>query len=139
MNAIQNEPLFLQTFTDGKEDDQLALQYHMHTSLDIIEEKVAGGRKAYPGSRDMYLGLLFTVENFALYGYATNTKIKLVLLVEGTTSSSSVKTWMREFHELYMGVCANPFVELLDQKNGLNTSTFRKEVRAKVVAFKRRN
>ena len=35
---------------------------------------------------DMYLGLLYVLEDLAVYGYMTNTRIKFVLMVPSTDS-----------------------------------------------------
>mmetsp|Transcript_8879 Transcript_8879/g.13252 ORF Transcript_8879/g.13252 Transcript_8879/m.13252 type:complete len:152 (-) Transcript_8879:89-544(-) len=131
----ENEPLYVKTYTDNKEDDQLSYHYHLHCSLDIIEDKVNTSRKGYNAARELFLGHLFTVEDYSLYGYATNSLVKLIVLVDGQLQNSVVKTWLREFHELYVEAMANPFCELLETKNGLYTSTFRNKVNAKVAAL----
>lgn len=46
-----------------------------HTSIDIIEERTA------KKSSDLYLGLLSSLEDLAVYGYVTDTKIKFILLL----------------------------------------------------------
>eukprot|EP00466_Bigelowiella_natans_P000221 jgi/Bigna1/84842/estExt_fgenesh1_pg.C_10195 len=131
----ENEPLFLQTYTESKEDNQTSLHYHVHTSLDIVEEKIGDSGKVYPNAQDMYLGQLYIVQDLKLYGYATNTKTKFVVVVNGTPSSSSMKSWMRDFHELYIQTTANPFCELMDDKSGLYTTTFMNSVRKRIAAF----
>ncbi|GAB5364472.1 hypothetical protein AAMO2058_000973300 [Amorphochlora amoebiformis] len=133
----ENQPLYVQTYTlDSKEDRQISLHYHIHSSLDIVEEKVSAGKKAYPNARDLYLGQLFVIEQYALYGYSTNTKVKFILLIQGSAANNTVKSWLRELHDLYIHTISNPFVELIGG-NGLMTSSFRASVNTRVAAFNR--
>src|SRR5690606_19538739 len=97
----------------------LKFHYIAHTALDIVEEKgialyclnllmagtVATKKSASAAQPDMYLGLLYPMEEYKVYvepleshvlvknfvhscryGYITNTKIKLILIVDDTTS-----------------------------------------------------
>lgn len=95
----------------------------MHTSIDIVEEKLNVGNKAVIDIRDLYLGLLFATEEYKMfvfynikkctkdilisccihivlvyknklielfifrYGYATNTKIKFVIVLQSSNIS----------------------------------------------------
>ena len=72
-----NDPLFLQHFNDA---DELKFHYIVHTSLDIVEEKAASGNGS--SSSDLFLGLLCPIEDFHVYGYVTNTQIKLIAVLE---------------------------------------------------------
>lgn len=57
--------------------NDLKYWYTVHTALDFIEEKI---KKS--DSKDSYLGLLFLNEDFRVFGYITNTKIKFVIVLE---------------------------------------------------------
>jgi len=87
----QNHPILIKSF-----NKQHAIKYHYiaHTSLDVIEERglpvllrslcttnprpfqivLAAGKAC-----DCYLGLLFSMEDVAVYGYITPLKVKIVI------------------------------------------------------------
>ncbi|XP_043489931.1 trafficking protein particle complex subunit 2-like protein [Polistes fuscatus] len=95
-------------------DESLALQFHykVHTSIDIIEEKLNIGNKTAVDIRDLYLGLLLTTEEFKIYGYATNTKIKFVIVLQSSNISfrdNEVKTIFKKLHTAYSNAVCNPF------------------------------
>jgi len=95
----QNHPILIRTFA---RQDEHAIQYHYiaHTSLDIIEERglqkknnshekhrVDGIAVTAAGKGgDCYLGLLYTLEDVAVYGYITPLKVKIVLALALTDS-----------------------------------------------------
>jgi trafficking protein particle complex subunit 2 len=106
LNAVafissNNHPILIRTFA---KQDEHAIKYHYiaHTSLDVIEER---GQLPYPrlyllmnryiavnsSSRatDCYLGLLYAMEDVAVYGYITPLKVKIVLAL--ALSDSVVK------------------------------------------------
>jgi len=45
----------------------LQFHYKVHTSIDIIEEKLNIGNKTTVDIRDLYLGLLFATEEYKMY------------------------------------------------------------------------
>ncbi|KAL2721599.1 trafficking protein particle complex subunit 2-like protein [Vespula maculifrons] len=95
-------------------DEALALQFHykVHTSIDIIEEKLNIGNKTAVDIRDLYLGLLLTTEEFKIYGYATNTKIKFVIVLQSSNISfrdNEVKMIFKKLHTAYSNAVCNPF------------------------------
>ena len=61
---IQNSPKYIKCA-----DESLALQFHckVHTSIDVIEEKLNVGNKTAVDIRDLYLGLLHTTEEYKMY------------------------------------------------------------------------
>jgi len=63
---FQNSPKYIKCA-----DEASALQFHykVHTSIDIIEEKlnVSIGNKTVVDIRDLYLGLLFATEEYKMY------------------------------------------------------------------------
>mmetsp|Transcript_78393 Transcript_78393/g.153390 ORF Transcript_78393/g.153390 Transcript_78393/m.153390 type:complete len:110 (+) Transcript_78393:112-441(+) len=94
----QGEPLVLRVYQDGlamdaldtvvdSEKDGVILRYHhiVHCSLDLIDERHrqpgtygATGGSAVAGPKvSMYLGYLSPIEEFHLYGYVTNTHVKV--------------------------------------------------------------
>ena len=104
LNAVafispQNYPILIKTFV--KHEDPVKYHYIAHTSLDIIEERgswlhsvlgtvrsansrriVTAGGKAC----ECYLGLLFAMEDVAVYGYITPLKVKIVIALPLTDS-----------------------------------------------------
>lgn len=58
----------------------------MHASLDIVEERIAAQRQtasAPGGSRpDSYLGMLYPIEELSVYGYLTNSRVKLLTVID---------------------------------------------------------
>ncbi|XP_019697999.1 trafficking protein particle complex subunit 2-like protein isoform X2 [Harpegnathos saltator] len=103
-------------------DEASALQFHykVHTSIDIIEEKLSVGNKTAVDTRDLYLGLLFATEEYKIYGYATNTKIKFVIVLQSSNVSlreNDVKMTFKKLHAAYSNAVCNPFYIPGDQIN----------------------
>ncbi|XP_011256475.2 trafficking protein particle complex subunit 2-like protein [Camponotus floridanus] len=110
-------------------DEASALQFHykVHTSIDIIEEKLNVGNKTTVDIRDLYLGLLFATEEYKIYGYATNTKIKFVIVLQSSNVSlrdNEVKMIFKKLHAAYSNAVCNPFYIPGDQitSKSFNTS-----------------
>ncbi|KAI8923828.1 Sedlin [Entophlyctis helioformis] len=100
-----NNPLFIKTYT-GQAD----LKYHFiaHTSCDVIEERVAPGTKSF----DLYLGLLYVMEDLAVFGYMTNTRVKFVLMVGAADviiKDQEIKSLFKKIHAAYIDLLLNPF------------------------------
>ncbi|KAK1261442.1 hypothetical protein QJS04_geneDACA001247 [Acorus gramineus] len=74
----QNNPLYLQSFTEA--DDALKLHHIVHCSLDVIDERVNNPKKTGPTLNETFLGLLYPSENYKVYGYLTNTKVKFIMV-----------------------------------------------------------
>jgi len=64
--CVQNYPLFLRTVSSDKD---LTLYYTVHTSLDVIEEKISSVAKTNNDLRELYLGLLYPMEDFRVYPF----------------------------------------------------------------------
>ncbi|CAI8014743.1 Trafficking protein particle complex subunit 2-like protein [Geodia barretti] len=109
----QNFPLYLRSVNPQNEAD-LQFQYLVHASIDVVEEKVStlGTPKAGQDPREHYLGLLYPSEQYKVYGYATNTRVKFILVVENTTSQSrdtEMKMLFKNLHVAYADMLCNPF------------------------------
>eukprot|EP00160_Parvularia_atlantis_P004575 Unigene13883_Nuclearia_a/m.41955 Unigene13883_Nuclearia_a/g.41955 ORF Unigene13883_Nuclearia_a/g.41955 Unigene13883_Nuclearia_a/m.41955 type:complete len:165 (-) Unigene13883_Nuclearia_a:34-528(-) len=95
----------------GGSPQDLRFMYMVHTSLDIVEERVTSGAKA----SEMYLGLLYSLEDIRVYGYVTNTKIKFVVIVQGGTAGegplkdSEMRQLFVRLHTEYTNLLCNPF------------------------------
>ncbi|KAJ6599094.1 Sedlin, N-terminal conserved region-domain-containing protein [Mycena vulgaris] len=115
LNAVafispQNHPILIRTF--AKQDDH-AIKYHYiaHTSLDVIEERVAAGGK----STECYLGLLYAMEDVAVYGYITPLKVKIVIalaLSDSVVRDVEVNMIFKALHMAYYSAISNPFLKL---------------------------
>mmetsp|Transcript_17657 Transcript_17657/g.49379 ORF Transcript_17657/g.49379 Transcript_17657/m.49379 type:complete len:145 (+) Transcript_17657:121-555(+) len=104
-----NNPLYLQTFLDGSDEEQLKFHYIVHCSLDAIEEKVAAPKRANE-INDTYLGLLYPTEDYQVYGYISNTRIKLVLVADkADLKEAELKKAFQQMYQAYMNAASNPF------------------------------
>ncbi|PWN27687.1 hypothetical protein BDZ90DRAFT_279466 [Jaminaea rosea] len=108
--SASNAPLYLRSF--GQKDTQQAdLRFHFiaHGALDIVEER-AGNRAS-----EQYLGLLLTLEDVAVYGFQTSTRVKFLVMI--TISDAIVRdldliTIFRAMHTSYLSHICNPFHSL---------------------------
>lgn len=141
----QNHPLLIRSFSSSKKND-LKYHYIAHTSLDVIEERsecnwhphysnaLINKGLAGPSTKtnECYLGLLYAMEDVAVYGYMTPLKVKIVLTLALTDSvvrdadvtmvsllcrdnggcSSPLLQIFRAFHMAYFHALANPFLRL---------------------------
>eukprot|EP00026_Physarum_polycephalum_P011003 Phypoly_transcript_11194.p1 GENE.Phypoly_transcript_11194~~Phypoly_transcript_11194.p1 ORF type:complete len:140 (+),score=18.47 Phypoly_transcript_11194:416-835(+) len=104
-----NNPLYIRSFDQN--EDPLKYHYIVHSSLDVVEERVHKDNNKKVQTTDMYLGLLYPTEDYKVYGYTTNTKIKLIVVVldDADVKDSDIKNFFRWFHNVYTGTVCNPF------------------------------
>ena len=115
----ENTPLYIKAFGDH---DQLRFHFIVHTALDFVEEKVAAQRQqttqqqaagaaAAAGSKhEAYLGLLYPIEELRVYGYLTNSRVKLIAVVDDEeVKDAEVKVFFSRLHRLYVDTISNPF------------------------------
>ncbi|XP_075743661.1 trafficking protein particle complex subunit 2-like protein isoform X3 [Rhipicephalus microplus] len=105
----ENSPLFVKTVTPCNE---LKFLYTIHTSLDVVEEKISPGNKSSGDVRELYLGLLYPTEDYKVYGYVTNTKTKFIVIVETsrtTLRDNEIRQMFHKLHASYCDVVCNPF------------------------------
>ncbi|RVE53455.1 hypothetical protein evm_001825 [Chilo suppressalis] len=137
-----NSPLYIGGIgNDTNTDNELSRQWLVHTALDALEERLASNNSNTTGAntnntrtdlRDLYLGLLYSTDTHKIYGYVTNTRIKLVLVTSSTSPSGSnirdaeVRTALRRLHALYADAICNPFHLPGDQ---ITSSKFDKQVK----------
>jgi len=82
----------------------------VHCSLDIIDERVNNPKKIGSTLNETYLGLLYPSENYKVYGYLKNTKVKFILVTtDDDLKDEDVRSFCRQFHVAYMDVVSNPF------------------------------
>lgn len=63
---LQNYPLFIKTIPT---DNELKFYYTVHTSLDVVEEKISSVGKNTNELRELYLGLLYPTEDYKVYPF----------------------------------------------------------------------
>jgi len=105
----ENSPLYLHTADPSQE---LHYHYTVHTALDVVEEKLTATGKSAADGRELYLGLLYSTEQHRVFGYATNTKIKFVIVVEAANVSirdNEIRSMFRQLHAAYTDMVCNPF------------------------------
>jgi hypothetical protein len=61
---FQNYPLFIKTSNAANE---LKFSFTVHTSLDVVEEKISTVGKNSNDMRELYLGLLYPTEDYKVY------------------------------------------------------------------------
>ncbi|TDL29194.1 Sedlin [Rickenella mellea] len=105
-----NHPILIRSFSQVK-GDELKYHYIAHTSLDVIEERIASSNK----STECYLGFLYAMEDSAVYGYITPLKVKIVLalaLSDSVIRDADITMIFRAFYNAYYQSLANPFLRL---------------------------
>lgn len=60
----QNYPLYIRSLPTQNE---LKFHYTVHTSLDVVEEKISAVGKSVGDQRELYLGLLYPTEDYKVY------------------------------------------------------------------------
>lgn len=64
----QNYPLYIRSVPT---ENELKFHYTVHTSLDVVDEKISAMGKALVDQRELYLGLLYPTEDYKVYLYNT--------------------------------------------------------------------
>ncbi|CAB3401276.1 unnamed protein product [Caenorhabditis bovis] len=104
----ENERLF-DSVNPKYSQQVIDIEKFVYCSLDIIDEKV---QKA----NEMYLGQLFSNQNYRTFGYVTNTGVRMVLVVDSTTAASlkdqEIRLIFKRFHGYYCNTISNPFYEI---------------------------
>jgi hypothetical protein len=113
----RNEPLFMHTAQ--RVEDSAARLYEesiVHSPLDIFEERrgtsAGSGTAAAASSSDLFLGHILTVSRSKVYGFCSNTNIKIVVVcdIDGP-DEAAVKHLTLMAYNLYTMACKNPFQE----------------------------
>ncbi|XP_028142267.1 trafficking protein particle complex subunit 2-like protein [Diabrotica virgifera virgifera] len=104
-----NSPKFFATINP---DEELHFQYKVLSSLDVVEEKLNSGLKSGADMRELYLGMLLSLETHKIYGYVTNTKIKFIIVIDSTNMAirdNEIRSMFRKIHSEYADIVSNPF------------------------------
>ncbi|XP_026021928.1 trafficking protein particle complex subunit 2-like protein isoform X2 [Astatotilapia calliptera] len=75
--AKENYPLYIRSVPTQNE---LKFHYTVHTSLDVVEEKISAVGKALGDQRELYLGLLYPTEDYKVYGCSGSCTTRLLTL-----------------------------------------------------------
>uniref|UniRef100_A0A2K6ATI2 Trafficking protein particle complex subunit 2-like protein n=1 Tax=Macaca nemestrina TaxID=9545 RepID=A0A2K6ATI2_MACNE len=78
--AKENYPLYIRSTPT---ENELKFHYMVHTSLDVVDEKISAMGKALVDQRELYLGLLYPTKDY--------------------------KVMFRKLHNSYTVVMCNPF------------------------------
>ncbi|QRV75978.1 hypothetical protein RhiJN_03993 [Ceratobasidium sp. AG-Ba] len=101
INAVafvyNQSPVLVRTYTNSK-DAELKYHYVAHTSLDVIDERTASSKNG-----DCYLGLLYTMEDLAVYALA---------LADYVVRDADVMNIFKTLHTAYAASLSNPFLRL---------------------------
>uniref|UniRef100_A0A1D5RHB2 Trafficking protein particle complex subunit 2-like protein n=1 Tax=Macaca mulatta TaxID=9544 RepID=A0A1D5RHB2_MACMU len=93
-------------------ENELKFHYMVHTSLDVVDEKISAMAKALVDQRELYLDLLYPTEDYKVYGYVTNSKVKFVMVVDSSNTAlrdNEIRSMFRKLHNSYTDVMCNPF------------------------------
>ncbi len=80
---LQNYPLFIKTIPT---ENELKFYYTVHTSLDVVEEKISSVGKNTNEARELYLGLLYPTEDYKVY------PLSRVPQVSGNVKSANLRS-----------------------------------------------
>lgn len=111
----QNNPLYLETFQQTGAGSEGALRFHyiVHCSLDAVEEKLLQPQKTPGEPSDAYLGLLYPTDDFKVYGYVSNTKMKFILVLDDMApKDEEMRLIFKRFHAAFIDAVSNPFYTL---------------------------
>lgn len=88
---FQNSPKY---FTCVNPDEELSLQYKALCSLDFVEEKLNGSNKTGSDLRELYLGMLYSLETHKMY-----VPYKTFLTVNKIIRNYLLQLWLRHKHK----------------------------------------
>ncbi|KAK9463082.1 Sedlin, N-terminal conserved region-domain-containing protein [Lipomyces oligophaga] len=139
--ARENNPLYVNSFLDPlaslstKEisafENEASLRFHLlaHVSLDVFAARLPSK------SADSDFGLLFVQDGIAVYGWMTNTGIKIVLgFNSGEVVGSEIRSIFRAIHFAYISLVCNPFYSI-DDRHQIKSRKFDASIRRIVEAW----
>lgn len=90
----------------------LRYHYFAHAALDVMDERSASSS---PTNAEQYLGLLYTLEDLAIYGFQTCTRLRLLLMLSLTDHAVrdiDMLTLFKAVYSAWLKYSANPFHSL---------------------------
>ncbi|KAI3629366.1 hypothetical protein MIR68_012571 [Amoeboaphelidium protococcarum] len=112
----KNNPLYVKNYADGVRD--ITMHYIVHTVLDMIEDKLQVGGNVK--NSELYMGLLYALEEYNVYGQVSNTKVKFIVIIhagDNLPKDADIKALLRNINIAYQALTFNPFYEDV-QENG---------------------
>ncbi|PVV02638.1 hypothetical protein BB560_002902 [Smittium megazygosporum] len=109
-----DSPIFIKAYGEDS-DDELKYQSLVFTCIDLIEEKIS-----QRSEKSMFLGLLQSIGALLIYGYVTNTNVKILLFIVNSSvkvNSKQVIEIFNKIHLEYINTVSNPFYEFLRENN----------------------
>ncbi|KAK7203622.1 Sedlin, N-terminal conserved region-domain-containing protein [Myxozyma melibiosi] len=125
----ENNPLYVRSFdrdTDSDTDPdrfnsaKADLRYHFlaHIALDVFAARLPSK------SADSDFGLLFVQDGIAIYGWMTNTGVKIVLgFSSGEVIGSEIRSIFRAIHFAYISLVCNAFYSV-DERRPITSRKF---------------
>lgn len=106
----ENNPLFI---SETNPDLKMRIEIAVHSSLDVIEKRTEENKNQI---RDPYFGTLGLFDEFSLFAFVSNTKIKVILILDAFSdiipSDVDIKSFLFSLYSLYVDYCSNPFVKI---------------------------
>lgn len=128
-----NNPLYLQAFEASSEEETLQFHHIVHCSLDAVEGKLSAPKRNPGEPSDCYLGMLYPTEEYKVFGYVSNTKIKFMLVLsEPIPKDDELRHIFRRFHATYVDAASNPFYTI---NTALTSKSFDASVRTIATAI----
>jgi hypothetical protein len=139
-----NAPIYVKTYQGGPTLDDIKFHFIVHTSLDSFDEKLAPSSSTPSSSapsssqalqtpskakKERYLGLLFPTESYRVYGYATVSLVKLILVLNDLSNAKDqeIRNFFTKFHSLYTDATCNAFYTVGDT---ITSKVFEKKLAA---------
>ncbi|KAK9485590.1 Sedlin, N-terminal conserved region-domain-containing protein [Lipomyces starkeyi] len=110
-------------------DTELRYHFLAHISLDVFAARLP------QKTSDSDFGLLFVQDGMAMYGWMTNTGVKIVLgFASGEIIGSEIRSIFRAIHFAYISLVCNPFYTV-DERRPIHSRKFDINVRRIVDAW----
>lgn len=109
-------PIYVRQFSKVQSESKAAdLRYHYfaHAALDVMDER--SGVSSSRANSEQYLGLLYTIEDLAIYGFQTCTQLRFLIMLSLTDHAVrdiDMLTLFRAIYTSYLKYSANPFHSL---------------------------
>ncbi|SPO27407.1 uncharacterized protein UTRI_10524 [Ustilago trichophora] len=90
----------------------LRYHYFAHAALDVMDERSASSSRT---NAEQYLGLLYTLEDVAIYGFQTCTRLRILLMLSLTDHAVrdiDMLTLFKAIYSAWLKYSANPFHSL---------------------------
>lgn len=99
----ENRPVVVRSRKAESDPTTISALFHLHSSLDIIEEKQT--------NKDPFIGLLTQSESHKIFGFASTTNTKILFMVNPQAiRDNEARLILKTVHSAYVDVTTgNPF------------------------------